>query len=47
MALQDGTTDGKIKIPYFTIKYAEVSRQSAEDGAAIQARSLIICIHRY
>ncbi|PVD20536.1 hypothetical protein C0Q70_18692 [Pomacea canaliculata] len=36
MALQDGTTDGKIKIPYFTIKYAEVSRQSAEDGAAIQ-----------
>ncbi|KAK7114529.1 meckelin-like [Littorina saxatilis] len=34
--LQEDTKDGKIKVPYFTIKYAEISRSEAETGATVQ-----------
>ena len=36
ITLQDDTKDGKIKIPYFSIKYADVSREAAEGGASVQ-----------
>ena len=34
--LEDGTKDGKIRIPYFTVRYGEVSRESADTGATVQ-----------
>ena len=35
IALQPDTADGKIKVPYFTIKYGEVSLKDANDNATV------------
>ncbi|XP_076448752.1 meckelin-like [Babylonia areolata] len=36
ITLQDDTKDGKIKIPYFSIKYADVSREDADAEANVE-----------
>ena len=44
IALQDDTKDGKIKIPYFSIKYADVSRDAADGGESVQVSpSITFC----
>nr|KAG5686494.1 hypothetical protein BaRGS_018746 [Batillaria attramentaria] len=35
ISLQDNTKDGKIYVPYFTLKYAEVDRVKAEAGETV------------
>ncbi|KAL8605996.1 hypothetical protein ACOMHN_040495 [Nucella lapillus] len=44
ITLQDDTKDGKIKIPYFEVKYADISRTEAEGGASVDVRVVFFWI---